>query len=338
MTRITQPIPVIEGVDRARFENEIFPAGKPVIMKGLVADWPAVKAAQTSNRAVADYISAMDTTGQMVGISVLSATKQGRFFYNDDLTGYNFMGDRNRVSNLLAWLLENGDREDMVTLYAQAIPLTPLMPAFERANPMDLVSPTYGAKMWVGNKVRTQTHFDPSHNIACLVAGKRRFTLFPPEQIDNLYPGPFDFAPGNIPVSMAAIEEPDFERYPRLEEALKHAKHGDLEPGDAIFIPYAWWHHVQSQTGFNVLVNYWWNTDMTDWVSPVGALYAAILAMRDLPPAEKQFWQKVMQRYVFDDPEPAAAHLPESGRYAFGKTTKALRDRLRGLIKTTLRL
>jgi hypothetical protein len=60
--------------------------------------------------------------------------------------------------------------------------------------------------------------------------------------------------------------------------------------------------------------------------------------MRDLSPTEKQFWQKVMQRYVFDDPELAASHLPESGRYAFGKMTKELRQRLRDLIKTTLRL
>ena len=31
-------------------------------------------------------------------------------------------------------------------------------------------------------------------------------------------------------------------------------------PGDAIYIPPLWWHHVESLGQFNVLVNYWYRT------------------------------------------------------------------------------
>ncbi len=315
---ITGQIAVVEGIGRERFEREIVPAGQPVIMKGLVANWPAVQAARTSNAAIRDYLKTMDTTKASVSVSVLPPGLKGRFFYKPDMSGFNFTVDKRKLAALLDWLETNEARDDFVTLYAQSLLLDDLLPGFEADNRFPVLDASVKGRMWLGNRVRTQTHFDPSHNIACVVAGKRRFTLFPPEQIDNLYPSPFDTAPGGVPVSMATIEEPDFERYPLLAEALKCGQYGDLEAGDALYIPYAWWHHVQSQTGFNILVNYWWNEAGEDWVAPANALYAAILAMRDLPQDQKRVWRHIMNRYVFDDPQAAVAHLPPEGQGAFG--------------------
>lgn len=74
-----------------------------------------------------------------------------------------------------------------------------------------------------------------------IATGRRRFTLFPPQQRVNLYVGlyvgPFDKTVAGVPVSMAPIENPDFDRFPRLREALDHAQVAELEPGDGLYIP-----------------------------------------------------------------------------------------------------
>lgn len=333
---MSRQVKQIEGVDRARFEADILPARQPVVLKGLVRDWPVVQAARQSNAAVVALFKQMDISGKPVNISVLPPVHKGNFFYNDDLSGYNFRVDQTPVSALLDRLLENETREDFVTIYAQSLILADYMPAFEADHPLPVLASSTGPRLWLGNRVRTRTHFDPAHNIACAVAGKRRFTLFPPEQIDNLYPGPFDFAPGGVPVSMVALENPDLDRYPLFARALEVAQQADLEPGDALYIPYGWWHNVQSQTGFNALVNYWWNEAGVDWVPPNIALFASILALRDLPPDQKHIWKHVMDRYVFGDSEAAAAHLPERGRHGFGKLLPAVRARLKGFVRTAM--
>ena len=335
---INKNIPVLEGVDRARFEREILPARQPVVMKGLVGDWPVVTKARESVEAVAGYLKAMDTSGKKTSVGLLPPQYKGRFFYKPDMDGYNFFSDQRNVSAVIDWLVANRIRDDVTTTYIQSLILADYMPRFAGENILPVLDQSYGPRMWIGNNVRTQTHFDPSHNIACCVAGARRFTVFPPEQIDNLYPGPFDTGPGGVPVSMAAIEEPDFTTYPKLAQALEAGMNADLEPGDAIYVPYAWWHHVQSGPGFNVLVNYWWNEAGADWLAPVNALYAAILTLRDLPPDQKAVWKHVLDLFVFGDTEASVAHLPEDRRSAFGPITVEMRDRLRQMIKTSLRL
>ena len=79
-------------------------------------------------------------------------------------------------------------------------------------------------RVWFGNRVTVQTHYDISSNIACVVAGRRRFTLFPPEQLVNLYVGPLEFTLAGQPISMVKLEQPDFERYPRFRQALAAAQ------------------------------------------------------------------------------------------------------------------
>jgi oxalate decarboxylase/phosphoglucose isomerase-like protein (cupin superfamily) len=65
-------------------------------------------------------------------------------------------------------------------------------------------------------------------------------------------------------VSMVHVTAPDFERHPRFAEAMKVAQVSELSPGDAIFIPRDWYHHVEALERFNMLVNYWWQgTEMT---------------------------------------------------------------------------
>jgi len=83
-------------------------------------------------------------------------------------------------------------------------------------------------------------------NVGIVMTGRRRFTVFPPEQIGNLYPGPFELTPSGVPISLVDLTAPDLDRYPRFAEAMAAAQSAVLEPGDAIYLPFHWWHAVES--------------------------------------------------------------------------------------------
>lgn len=333
---VRRSIPDVTGMDRARFEAEIVPAGQPVVLRGLADDWPVVRAARQSDAALVDYVRPFDV-GRKVRLSVSPPGDEGRFYFDGAQARFNFANDTETVSQALNWLAANGGAPNAPTVYIQALGIAEALPGFDVDNAMDLVTSPHGARLWIGNRVRTQTHFDPSFNVAVVCAGRRRFTLFPPDQTPNLYPGPFDLSPGGVPVSLPALEAPDFALYPRFAEALAVAQTAELEPGDALFIPYAWWHHVQSLSGLNMLVNYWWSA-LDDRPTPFAALYTGMMGIRDLPADQKLIWKRLMDTYVFGDGETAAAHIPPQSRGAFGDLTPPVLARLRNLLKVALKL
>ena len=115
-------------------------------------------------------------------------------------------------------------------------------------------------------------------------------------------------------MSLVDFDAPDFVRFPRFRDALATAQTAVLEPGDAIYIPGMWWHHVRSEAPFNVLVNYWWRRAPAFLASPVPALHHALWTLRDLPEREKQAWAQVFDYYVFGAAGRAGAHVPEAAR------------------------
>jgi hypothetical protein len=202
---------------------------------------------------------------------------------------------------------------------------------------MDLLDARVEPRVWIGNAVKINTHFDLSSNLACVVGGRRRFTLFPPAQIENLYIAPLDFTPSGAPVSLVQFTRPDLARFPRFAEALRHAQQAELEPGDALFIPYGWWHHVESLTPFNVLVNYWWN-DAPDFGAPHGALLHALLTIRDLPADQRAVWESVFKQLVFTDPERALEHLPPGQRGMLGAHSQERTRKIRATLARDLKI
>jgi hypothetical protein len=215
----------------------------------------------------------------------------------------------------------------------QSLPLAEHMPQFMRANPAPLLPPQVMPRIWIGGKVRTQTHHDPDHNLACVVAGRRRFLLFPPEQVSNLYVGPID-RPFPPPLSLVNPEAPDFERYPKFRRALAAARIAWLDAGDALFIPKYWWHHVTSLEPFNVLVNYWWGNDAKGLDRAMDCFLTALLALKDLPPRERAYWREMFETHVFraagDDP---VAHIPQALQGLLGPLSPAMRQKLRQQLK-----
>lgn len=112
------------------------------------------------------------------------------------------------------------------------------------------------------------------------------------------------------------IAAPDLLRFPRYAQALEHALVAELVPGDALFIPSMWLHHVEALESFNVLVNFWWRQSPASMDSPMNALMLALLTIRDLPAKQRATWQEVFRHYVFEADGTTAAHLPDAPRAA----------------------
>jgi hypothetical protein len=95
---------------------------------------------------------------------------------------------------------------------------------------------------------------------------------------------------------------------------LRNARLVELEPGDAIFIPSMWWHHVEALDRFNVLINYWWKRNPEFMGDPKHVLIHALLSLRDLPLEQRKAWQNVFRFYVFEFDEELVSHIPENRR------------------------
>jgi hypothetical protein len=273
-----------------------------------VAHWPAVAAGRGSPHAMANYLRGFDS-GEPAETMLGDPSIEGRFFYNDDLTGFNFQRQRQPLAKSLEQFLQLLDDPRPPALYVGALPMPQGLPGFGRDNALTLIDPRVVPRLWLSNRVTVQTHYDLSFNLACVVAGRRRFTLFPPEQLVNLYVGPFEFTLAGQPISMVRIDQPDHERFPRFREAWGHASVAELGPGDVLFVPYMWWHHVESLEAFNVLVNYWWD-DTPAWAgSPFEALVHALMSVHSLPPQKRAIWRTVFEHFVFDADGEPATHL-----------------------------
>jgi hypothetical protein len=225
-------------------------------------------------------------------------------------------------------------------LAVQSASIPECLPGFAAENVLELVDAAVVPRIWIGNGVVTPAHFDESSNIACVVAGRRRFTLFPPEQIANLYIGPLGNAPTGTPISLVSFREPDPERFPRFSEALGHAQVAEMEPGDAIFIPPLWWHHVESLEPLNMLVNYWWKGNPlkpSALPSALDSLLHSILGLRALAPGEREAWRAIFEYYVFGDNDAAASHIPEARRGVLGEMSPEFRKSVRDFLVEQLK-
>jgi hypothetical protein len=274
--------------------------------------------AQAGARSAADAVAYLKSVwrGQPAGLFLAPPQIQGRFFYNDTFTGMNFSRERAPFDELLDVLLKLADDPKPPALYVGSTEVDGFLPPFRAANDLPLGGRDPIVSVWLGNRTCIAAHYDLPDNLACVVAGRRRFTLFPPEQLPNLYVGPLDLTPAGQPVSLVDMANPDFDRHPRFAQALAHAQVAELEPGDALFVPSMWWHQVESLEPFNVLVNYWWRQSPAYLDSPIGALMAALLTLRELPPHQREIWRDMFDHYVFRHTDDTVAHIPPHARSA----------------------
>lgn len=330
-----KPIDEIAAPDAQRFQDDVVAAARPVVVRGLAADWPVVQAGRRSPGALADYLRRFDR-GQSLPTMFGAAGAGGRFFYNEDLSGFNFQAGTAKLAAALDYLLEYAGAEDAAPLAVQSVPVFANLSGFERENVLPLLPASVEPRVWLGNRVVVAAHHDPSENVAVVAAGRRRFTLFPPERIGDLYMGPFELTPAGTTISLVDFDAPDPERFPRFADALADALSAELDPGDAIYIPYQWWHHVRSTEAVNMLVNYWWSPPTGGRGQPRDAFLHALLAIKRLPRAHRAAWKVMFDHYVFETGGDPAAHIPPERRGVLGDMNEREVRSVRAALAKTL--
>jgi len=98
-------------------------------------------------------------------------------------------------------------------IYVGSTTIDTCLPGFRERNDVDLGDRRALASIWIGNRTRVAAHYDVPDNVACVVAGRRRFTLFPPGELRNLYVGPLHLTPAGQPISLVDFAAPDLERF-----------------------------------------------------------------------------------------------------------------------------
>ena len=308
--------------------DQAIAAARPLLIKGLFERWPALSAGRESPKALNRYLKSLDR-GLQGTVMEAPASAEGRFGYSRDMREFTFSKRQQGISETLDRIERQMGRANASTVAIQMLPLATYLPDFIAQNPMPLL-PQTAPLLWLGGRVRTQIHHDRDHNLACVLAGRRRFVLFPPEQVANLYIGPIDNPP---PLSIVDLDAPDFGRFPRFGEALKAAQVAELESGDAIFMPRHWWHHVTSLDPYNAMVNYWWGAQPAGIENPHACFLAALLALKDLPAAERSYWRVMFDTYIFQTAGSAVDHIPTDLQGVLGTSRPTTRAALKQKLK-----
>ncbi|MEG2804874.1 cupin-like domain-containing protein [Stenotrophomonas sp.] len=336
MTPAPGPIEELHDLDLAQLPALLPQWTTPRVLRGVVAHWPMVAAAREGATSAVAYLKQFDAAHLPVTATTAPPQAQGRLFYNADMSGFNFRREQIALKVVLDTLLKYQADPAPPSIYVASTTLDTVLPGFSQANALALGVPAPLTSVWIGNRSRIAAHQDVPDNLACVCAGRRRVTLFAPAQVDNLYIGPLDFTPAGQAISLVDFAAPDLQRFPRFGQALAQAQVAELGPGDAVFIPSLWWHHMEGLDAFNVLVNTWWRPVPAWMDGPMNALMLSLLALRDLPPAQRAHWRTLFDHYVFSADADTSAHIPAHARGVLAPLDEAAAANVRSVLRQRL--
>ena len=314
--------------------REGFQSGRPFIVRQLHSEWILVKKGKESETELKKYLHECSLKRDFI-YAIGEPEQNGKIFYNKDM-GVNFVERKAALKTVLGYFDEIREAEEDVALYLSSLEIHKYFENLLTETPSYLNENQYRAGLWIGNKIQVPLHNDFPNNVACVIGGRRKFTLIPPNQFENLYVGPIDFTPAGRAVSMVDLQNPDLDKYPKFAVALEHALTAELSPGDVIYIPSMWWHAVEGLDDFNVMLNFWWRENPIFLGGPDAAMKLAIATIRDLPHQEKQHWKQLFEYYIFNNSEENIAHIPEKSRGVLGRINSDLARKIKSYLLEVL--
>lgn len=249
----------LSELDREACFNELpdyFQRQQPVVLRGLVSD----------SRAVAEWPD-LDVVERKVGPNVVCDVEIGSYNAGERLT----LDFEAYVAYLRLWkeqfeALEGEDSglaPDQLLYLAQ----NDLHQFGRLGNDLDIPSfctdgscgqgQLYQSMLWMGPRgCVSPLHFDPLDNILLQIVGRKRVTILPRDaDPSSLYIGETHEQQYNT--SAVDIEQPDYARHERFGRVSPLLQRVELRPGDGVYIPAQWWHHVRS-LDLSMSVNVWW--------------------------------------------------------------------------------
>ncbi len=336
---MSQALPEVSGSSVAgeeRFLRQVVEPCRPLVLRGLVGAWPAVHCATRSPQDLRVYLSQFDQ-GREAEVFVGDAAIGGRYYYTEDLKGFNFTRRRMPFGAALEAIAAGRSAPGEPTLYLGSIPANEYLPGFAQANALPVLPPHIAPRIWLGHASRVSAHFDTYDNVACVIAGRRRFTLYPPQTTGSLYVGPIDHTMAGQPVGLAVGSTPGDPRYPRFEQVREQALVAELGPGDALYLPKLWWHQVEGLEPFNALVNYWWDAFAAGPDAPYASMLLGLISIAERPAAERRAWRALFDHYVFRPERHPLEHLPPEQHGLLGPLRPDNYRRIRAWVMRLLR-
>lgn len=179
--------------------------------------------------------------------------------------------------------------------------LRPELPNLEALSPWGMLNHSK-AMIWIGPQdITTPIHNDAFHNLYAQVQGTKRFILFPPTLHRHLHLFPalhpkhqqsqvvLEHLPSLEPPAIPSFF-PNFFTWNQSSEVLV----ATLQPGELLFIPDMWYHHVTSLTP-SISINVW--TEVNESTS-FEALFQTIdpVVSGCLRPSDTAFFQAMSAR------------------------------------------
>lgn len=252
----------ISGIDPARFAATYRSGeGRPVVITGALRDLPPC---------TLEWITAM------LPATPLPARLYGKDHFKKPKSEWKKYAEMIQVlpADYAAMLASRRAHEDNIYMAQVAIGESELAravrPAVDRIGSLTGLKAAIDLNLWWGPGGHTEPlHFDSGDGTLVQLHGVKRAALFAPSQTRNLYPFPLS-RKGIAPwISQVYLERPDFERFPRLAEALPRRVDVELGPGEVLFIPANWWHEVSSVSeGYICSINRFWK------VAPLTRLFS----------------------------------------------------------------
>jgi hypothetical protein len=222
----------------AVFRREYQAPRRPVILTGLMEDWPARRWSidHLRLRYGDRTVTAVPTRGGQVVHSARDGVPYEPIRFGDYLD-----------------MLEG---EATATSY-MIFPVSDVLPELMSEFVLPVYcrdAPWFRARFWLSPaETGSPLHRDAPDNLFAQIFGRKRFVLFAPADSRNLYPHRFWSGVPNF--SRADAERPDYQRFPRLRRARPIAC--EVGAGEVLYLPRYWWHQVTSLER-SASVNLWW--------------------------------------------------------------------------------
>jgi hypothetical protein len=228
-------------LSRDEFLERYYAPGRPVILVGEMADWPALSSWTP------EYLSTA------IGSTVIEY--QGERSKSDRFEMYKDAHRRELPFDEFIDLIRKTPGNDTyLTAYNSARNANALSTLHRDLGFLDkFLSRDVGepnGMMWIGPAgTVTSLHHDLTNNFIAQLVGRKRLKVVPAADVGKIYNHQHVFS------EIANLDDPalDRSRFPLLSEARIYDV--TLSPGEVIFMPLAWWHQVTS-LDFSVTITY----------------------------------------------------------------------------------
>ena len=285
-------VPALAPPSLAEF-RELERAYEPLHFPGCLKDWELVKELSGASSSSARLAHLTGLIGSRpITYTRLEPAQQGDMSFREDLSAPNFryISDRSSFESFAEKLTASLADSSRGVYYAQSNSLMAFPELLAGIGQLQFLRGKKPAtqRVWIGSGGHVKAlHFDPFSNFLCLMAGRKRISLFPFDVLPDVYPTALDRGIGGVPSSYVKLLHPDLERFPRFENALPKGRVVHLNAGDVLWIPPNWWHHVES-FDLNVMVNaFTYDIEYSALKARGLRFRSALLTFADMPPDER---------------------------------------------------